>query len=493
MDQLTVFWFRKDLRIHDNIALYKASSSKNPVAIYIYDPEIIEEEDFSSIHLELTNDSIEELSKLFLSQMSLLNVYKAKAVSVLNEINKKYGIKSLVTNHEVGNHKTLMRDRKISEYCKINRINWSQFQTNGVVKGLKNREGWSSRWDTQMRTEVISAPDLSKFKKLRGDVLIHNSASLGLKTIKYDKNIKGGENNALSQLYSFLNDRGKFYTKRISSPMASFNSCSRLSSFISQGNISIRQIVRATSNRQKQLRENNVKNSWLRSLNSFSSRLRWHCHFVQKLEMQPDLEFTNMVRTFDVIRNNFNSEYFEKWKLGNVGFPMVDACIRSLKKNGWINFRMRAMIVSFASYNLWLDWRKTSKFLSQYFIDYEPGIHYNQFQMQSGVTGINAIRIYNPVKQQEDHDPNGVFVKKWVPELRGVPNEYLRYPHLMSKAMQHKTGCVINKDYPEPIVDLKKTSLQAKKKIYDIKSSVITKVQSQEAFLKHGSRRKRNI
>ena len=185
-----------------------------------------------------------------------------------------------------------------------------------------------------MRTEVISAPDLSKFKKLRGDVLIHNSASLGLKTIKYDKNIKGGENNALSQLYSFLNDRGKFYTKRISSPMASFNSCSRLSSFISQGNISIRQIVRATSNRQKELRENNVKNGWLRSLNSFSSRLRWHCHFVQKLEMQPDLEFTNMVRTFDVIRNNFNSEYFEKWKLGNVGFPMVDACIRSLKTDG---------------------------------------------------------------------------------------------------------------------------------------------------------------
>ncbi len=267
MDQLTVFWFRKDLRIHDNIGLYKASSSKNPVAIYIYDPEIIEEEDFSSIHLELTNDSIEELSKLFLSQMSLLNVYKAKAVSVLNEINKKYGIKSLVTNHEVGNYKTLMRDRKISEYCNINRINWTQFQTNGVVKGLKNRDSWSSRWNTQMRTEVISAPDLSKFKKLRGDVLIHNSASLGLKIIKYDKNIKGGENNALSQLYSFLNDRGKFYTKRISSPMASFNSCSRLSSFISQGNISIRQIVRATSNRQKELRENNVKNGWLRSLN----------------------------------------------------------------------------------------------------------------------------------------------------------------------------------------------------------------------------------
>ena len=122
--------------------------------------------------------------------------------------------------------------------------------------------------------------------------------------------------------------------------------------------------------------------------------------------MQPDLEFTNMVRTFDVIRNNFNSEYFEKWKLGNVGFPMVDACIRSLKKNGWINFRMRAMIMSFASYNLWQPWQKTSPLLAKLFVDYEPGIHISQVQMQSGVTGINLPRIYSDSKQSMDQDIN---------------------------------------------------------------------------------------
>ena len=161
--------------------------------------------------------------------------------------------------------------------------------------------------------------------------------------------------------------------------------------------------------------------------------------------MQPSLENTNMVRSFDRIRTKPNTEFFKCWSEGEVGVPMVDACMRFLKKNGWINFRMRAMLVSFASYNLWLDWRMTSKFLSKYFIDYEPGIHYNQFQMQSGVTGINAIRIYNPIKQQADHDPDGLFVKEWIPELKDVPNDYLQYPHLMSDALQKKTGCIIGK------------------------------------------------
>lgn len=206
--------------------------------------------------------------------------------------------------------------------------------------------------------------------------------------------------------------------------------------------------------------------------------------------MQPDLEFTNMVRAFDNLRPDINEDYLSRWKNGEVGFPMVDACMRFLKTNGWINFRMRAMLVSFASYNLWIDWRVTSKFLSNYFIDYEPGIHYNQFQMQSGVTGINAIRIYNPIKQQSDHDPDGKFVKRWCPELKNVPLEYLQYPHLMSEKRQKISECIIGKDYPEPVVDLKISSLKARKYIFGILSKSETKEEASAAYQFHGSRRK---
>ena len=128
--------------------------------------------------------------------------------------------------------------------------------------------------------------------------------------------------------------------------------------------------------------------------------------------------------------------------------------------------------------------------LAKYFIDYEPGIHYNQFQMQSGVTGINAVRIYNPIKQQQDQDPNGDFVKRWVPELENVPNDYLQYPHLMSPAFQKKSGCIIGTTYPEPVVDVRTSALYARKRIYEVKSTDEAKRQSRAAYLLHGSRKK---
>ena len=121
------------------------------------------------------------------------------------------------------------------------------------------------------------------------------------------------------------------------------------------------------------------------------------------------------------------------------GYPLIDASMRCLRSTGYINFRMRAMLVSFASYDLWLDWRRTSRFLASMFVDYEPGIHYSQFQMQSGVTGINAVRVYNPTKQQQDQDPHGVFVKQWIPNLRSVSDTWIHSPHLLTDDLQKNT------------------------------------------------------
>ncbi len=147
-----------------------------------------------------------------------------------------------------------------------------------------------------------------------------------------------------------------------------------------------------------------------------------------------------------------NEAFFQAWKDGLTGYPFIDACMRNLKQKGWITFRMRAMLVSFASYHLWLDWRVTGKFLAQLFTDYEPGIHYSQLQMQSGVTGINSLRIYNPHKQAQDHDPNGDFIRQWVPELRAVDNAFIHEPSLMDMVQQKACGVEIGQDYPVPIV-----------------------------------------
>ncbi|AJI60001.1 FAD binding domain of DNA photolyase family protein [Francisella tularensis subsp. holarctica LVS] len=164
-------------------------------------------------------------------------------------------------------------------------------------------------------------------------------------------------------------------------------------------------------------------------MRSFLSRLRWHCHFMQKLEDQPSIEYENLHSAYDQLRTELlNQQCFEAWKTGNTGYPMIDACMRALIATRWLNFRMRAMLMSFASYHLWLDWRVTSLYLAGLFTDYEPGIHYSQVQMQSGTTGINSIRIYNPIKQSIDQYPNVEFIRRWLPELENVSNENIHTP-----------------------------------------------------------------
>ncbi|MEM9014920.1 MAG: FAD-binding domain-containing protein [Pseudomonadota bacterium] len=218
---------------------------------------------------------------------------------------------------------------------------------------------------------------------------------------------------------------------------------------------------------------------------SFQGRLHWRDHFTQKLEDEPRIEFENLHPAYDGVRPaESSSSLLAAWRNGETGLPFVDACMNALAATGWMNFRMRAMLMAVASYHFWLPWRKPGEHLARQFVDYEPGIHWPQVQMQSGTTGINTVRIYNPIKQGKDQDPGGAFIREWVPALKTVPREFLHEPWLWDGAPQ-----ILGKTYPYQVVDHLAAARAARQKIWAVRSNSGFRASPDAIQTKHVSRK----
>lgn len=481
---LNIVWFKRDLRIADHRPLALAAQAGPVLPLYIAEPELWAQGDASARQWDFAAECLAELQAALSALGQPLCVAVGDALDILRRIHHRHGIAALWSHEETGNGFTYARDLAVKAWAKQAGVPWHEPRQFGVIRRLKSRNGWAKAWDHDMAQPITPPP--AALTPLAGKWPLHipGSAELGLAPDPCPYRQIGGRAAALATLDSFLQARGRDYRFQMSSPVTAFDASSRLSPHLTWGTISMREVAQASWTRMRELKQGDTADakSWRASMISFSGRQHWHCHFMQKLEDEPRIEFENLHRAYNGLRpDTADAARLAAWSEGRTGFPFIDACMRALNQLGWINFRMRAMLMSFASYHLWLPWRESGLHLARKFVDYEAGIHWSQVQMQSGTTGINTMRIYNPVKQGYDQDPAGRFVRAQVPELAGVPDAFIHEPWRWDGA--HALP------YPAPIVDNVAAARAAREALSAIRKSAGHKVAARQIVNKHGSRK----
>ena len=475
---IAVWWVKRDARLTDNACLTEADQlGLDVLPFFAFEPSILAADDTSDMHIQAQWQAVDGLRTSLRRLKADIIIAHGEVVEKLAKLHAIVPFTYVLSHEEIGNDLTFQRDRAVAEWCRQHRVEYREFPQSSVRRSGVNRDRLHEQWQNRIvNTSPLPVPAIRQTAPLRK--LAASTTFPRLKAFNENHQWQAvSEVDARGTLSNFLDYRGRWYRGGISSPNTAFTAGSRLSVHLAWGTLTTRQVWHAVRERLAALDPDDPKSGrWKQSLQSFLSRLHWRDHFTQRLESESSLEFQSLHPSYRDLPYENNERLHAAWREGNTGFPLIDAVMRCLAATGFVNFRMRAMVVSFACHVLHLDWRLIHPHLARVFRDYDPGIHLNQLQMQAGVVGLNTIRVYNPTKQLTDWDADCRFVKQWIPELKDVPAEHILNGERLP-------------GYPSPVVAFAERAKQMTSLLYGIRNSAAARAATSAVLLKHGSRK----
>ncbi len=444
-----IVWFRADLRLHDHPALHAAVSSGRPVLpLFIFNEELLEGKTGSANRNRFLLECLHDLKESLKSKGADLVVREGKATDVLKEIVKETNASALYYTADYSPY-AIKRDKEVE--ATLQDIEVTSFGGKLAVNALQKLQTKSGSpykvftpfwkaWSQVKRSDVHSAPRQISF----ANVTVGRLPSLVAITNKEffsDDVSRGGETEARKRLKAFLDGPvDEYHTKNNS---LADDATSRLSPYLHFGCLSVREI-------ETLLPDSQGARAWHRQL-----AWRDFYYYVLFHFPHPEQEFQERYRSLSWTSSK---KLLDAWKDGQTGYPVVDAAMRQLKAEGWMHNRARLIVGSFLTKDLGIDWREGEQHFMQWLLDGDMANNNGNWQWIASV-GVDPAplfrRLYNPSAQRDKFDTSGTYVRRYVPELKKVPDQYLSEPWTMPDDVQREVNCEIGKDYPKPIVDHK--------------------------------------
>ena len=423
-ENFSVFWFRRDLRLDDNLGLNAAlSSGLKVIPIFIFDTEIINKLEKNDLRIKMIHAALVKLNDAMLGNRCNVGMYLGNPKAVFESLLKKYKIKSVYANHDYEPYAT-ERDKSIKSFLEKKNVTYKSFKDQVIFEKdeVVKDDGNPYKVYTPYSRKWIETLNARGFETCKSETKLNSLASLELPYLTL-KEIGFDEKEFDIPLFNIDSKTIEKYEETRNFPY--LNSTSRIGAHLRFGFVSIRKLV------EKAHKKSNK--TYLKELiwREFFMQILWHFPYTQEKSFKPK---------YDRIIWLNNDEEFKKWCEGNTGYPLVDAGMRELNQTGFMHNRVRMLVGSFLCKHLLIDWRWGEKYFAKKLLDYEMSSNVGNWQWVAGC-GVDAspyFRIFNPKEQIKKFDKDFKYIKKWVPEFQSslYPKEIIDHKFARNRCLE---------------------------------------------------------